>query len=44
MTFTEEEHYLKEELQLVTRMSLLMEQRLKLLQSFDTKVELGTEY
>ena len=44
MTCTVRSNTLKEELALVTHMSLLMEQRLELLQSFDTKVELGTEY
>ena len=44
ITCTEEEGYLKEELALVTHTSLLMEQRFELLQLFDTKVELGTEY
>ena len=40
MTCTEEEHKLKEELALVTNMSLIMEQRLELLQLFAMRVEL----
>ena len=44
ITCSREEHYLKEELALVTHMSLLMERRLELLQSFDTEVDLRAEY
>ena len=41
---TREEHYLKAEMELLTHMSLLMERRLELLQSFDTEVDLSAEY
>ena len=44
MTCTEEEHKLKEELALVTNMSLIMEQRLELLQLFAMWVEFGTNF
>ena len=44
MTYNEEEHQLKEELALVTNMSLIMEQRLELLQLFAMRVEFGPEY
>ena len=44
MTYNEEEHQLKEEIALVTNMSLIMEQRLELLQLFAMRVEFGPEY
>ena len=44
MTYSEEEHQLKEELALVTNMSLIMEQRMELLQLFAMRVEFGPEY
>ena len=44
MVYSEEEHHLKEELALVTNMSLIMEQRLELLQLFAMRVEFGSEY
>ena len=44
MTYTEEEHYLRKELVLVTNMSFIMEQRLELLQLFAMKVEFGPDY
>ena len=44
MTYNEEEHQLKEELALVTNMSLIMEQRMELLQLFAMRVEFGSEY
>ena len=39
-----EEHYLREEVELLTHMSLPMLRRAELLLSFDAKVELGTKY
>ena len=36
-----EEHYLRAEMELLTHMSLLMLRRAKLLQSFDTEVDLS---
>ena len=44
MVYSKEEHHLKQELALVTNMSLIMEQRLKLLQLFAMRVEFGSEY
>ena len=45
MVYSEEEHQLKKELVvLVTNMSLIMEQRLELLQLFAIRAELGPEY
>ena len=44
MVCSEEEHHLKQELALVTNMSLIMEQRLELLQLFAMRVEFGSEY
>ena len=44
MTYSEEEHQLKEELALVTNMSLILEQRMELLQLFAMRVEFGPEY
>ena len=44
MTYNEEEHQLKEELALVTNMSLIMEQRLELLQLFAMRVEFGNDF
>ena len=44
MFYSEEEHQLKEELALVTNMSLILEQRLELLQFLAMRVELGSEY
>ena len=44
MTVTEEEHQLKEELALVTNMSLVIEQRLELLQLFAMRVDFGNEF
>ena len=44
MVYSEEEHHLKQELALVTNMSLIMEQRLELLQLFAMRVEFGSEY
>jgi len=44
MFYSEEEHQLKEELALVTNMSLILEQQLELLQFLAMRVELGSEY
>ena len=44
MIYSEEEHQLKQELALVTNMSLILEQRLELLQFLAMRVELGSEY
>ena len=44
MVYSEEERHLKEELALVTNMSLIMEQRLELLQLLAMHTEFGTEY
>ena len=44
MVDSEEERHLKEELALVTNMSLIMEQRLELLQLFAMRTEFGSEY
>ena len=44
MVCSEEEHNLKQELALVTNMSLIMEQRLELLQLFAMRTEFGSEY
>ena len=44
MVYSEEEHQLKQELALVTNMSLIMEQRLELLQLFAMEVEFRPEY
>ena len=45
MVYSEEEHQLMQELVvLVTNMSLIMEQRLELLQLFAIRAELGPEY
>ena len=41
---SKEEHYLKEEIKLLTHMSLLTLRRAELLQSFDTEVDLRAEY
>ena len=43
MVYCEEEHQLKQELALVTNMSLIMEQRLELLQLLDMEVEFRAE-
>ena len=44
MLYSEEEHQLKQELALVTNMSLVMEQRLELLQLLAVEVEFSPEY
>ena len=44
MIYSEEEHQLKQVLALVTNMSLILEQRLELLQFLAMRVELGSEY
>ena len=44
MVYSEEEHQLKQELGLVTNMSLIMEQRLELLQLLAMEVEFRPEY
>ena len=44
MAYSEEEHQLKQELVLVTNMSLIMEQRLELLQLLAMEVEFRSEY
>ena len=44
MVYSEEEHQLKQELALVTNMSLIMEQWLELLQLLAMGVKLGPEY
>ena len=44
MLYSEEEHQLKQELALVTNMSLIMEQRLELLQLLAMEVEFRPEY
>ena len=44
MVYSEEEHQLKQELVLVTNMSLIMEQRLELLQLLAMEVEFSPEY
>jgi len=44
MVYSEEEHHLKQELALVTNMSLIMEQRLELLQLLAMEVEFRPEY
>ena len=44
MVYSEEEHQLKQELALVTNMSLIMKQRLELLKLLAMGVELGPEY
>ena len=44
MIYSEEGHQLKQELVLVTNMTLIMEQRLELLQLLAMEVELGPEY
>ena len=44
MIYSEEEHQLKQELALVRNMSLILEQRLELLQFLAMRVELGSEY
>ena len=44
MLYSEEEHQLKQELALVTNMSLIMEQRLELLQLLAMEVEFSPEY
>ena len=44
MLYSEEEHHLKQELALVTNMSLILEQRLELLQLLAMAVEFSPEY
>ena len=44
MLYSEEEHQLKQELALITNMSLIMEQRLELLQLLAMEVEFSPEY
>ena len=44
MLYSEEEHQLKQELALVTNMSLIIEQRLELLQLLAMEVEFSPEY
>ena len=44
MLYSEEEHHLKQELALVTNMSLILEQRLELLQLLAMEVEFSPEY
>ena len=44
MLYSEEEHQLKQELMLVTNMSLILEQRLELLQLLAVEVEFSPEY
>ena len=44
MLYSEEEHQLKQELMLVTNMSLIMEQRVELLQLLAMEVEFRPEY
>ena len=44
MVYSEEEHHLEQELALVTNMSLIMEQRLELLQLLAMEVEFRPEY
>ena len=44
MLYSEEEHHLKQELAFVTNMSLILEQRLELLQLLAMEVEFSPEY